>query len=212
MRPILLVGGAPRVRVDAVRDLVAHATGATAVALSERLAAAGARPDLLLARDAAPAPAAQRYVDRAGLETALGGWIAAHPQGVVVLSAAINDYDVAAVERRSGTAWASYASGEKLPSGGDEVLIRLRPAAKLIDQLRPRWGLAGPIVGFKYEAEDTVIAAAEALRQRTGAAVVVANSLCATVQALVDAEGVERIAERSGLVVRLAERLLVLAS
>ena len=38
MRPILLVGGAPRQAVDAVRYLSVRASGATALALRERLA------------------------------------------------------------------------------------------------------------------------------------------------------------------------------
>ncbi|MBA3686631.1 MAG: hypothetical protein H0W72_15525 [Planctomycetes bacterium] len=211
MRPILIVGGAPRVRVDAVRDLIAQGTGATAVALAQRLAAAGIVPDLLLSDDAVPGDA-RRYRDRADLEQALGDWIAGHRNGVVVLSAAINDYEVATIDRRSGASWSRMAPSDKFPSGADEVLIRLQPAAKVVDQLRPRWGLSGPIVAFKFEGRDTVVASAERLRSRVGAALVVANSLCGGVQALVTEQGVEALPDRPALLERLAVAVLALAT
>jgi hypothetical protein len=210
MRPILIVGGAPRVPVDAVRYLAVAATGHTAVALGGRLAAAGHRTvELLLSVDAAAAPA-YRFGDRAELELALSRWVAAHPQGVVVMSAAVNDYEVDSVEARRGGELRALPAGAKLPSGADEAVIRLRPAAKVIDQLR-RWGLAGPIVGFKYESHETVLASAEALRIRVGAALVVANSLCGSVQSLVTASGVEAYPGREALLDALARQLLLLA-
>ena len=70
-RPILLVGGAPRVPVDAIRHLTVAATGATALALAAQLREAGRQADLLLSLDAAPGAAAARYRDRDGLEEAL---------------------------------------------------------------------------------------------------------------------------------------------
>lgn len=211
MRPILIVGGAPRVRVDAVRDLVAQGTGATAVALAQRLGAAGAVPDLLLSDDAVPADA-RRYRDRDDLERALGDWIDGHRSGVVVMSAAINDYEVATIDRRVGATWARMAPSDKLPSGADEVLIHLQPAAKVVDQLRPRWGLDGPIVAFKFEGRDTVVASAERLRTRVCAALVVANSLCGSVLALVSDRGVETVPDRLALLDRLGVAVLALAA
>ena len=74
-----------------------------------------------------------------------------------------------------------------------------------------RFGLRGPIVGFKFESRETVEASAKALRERVGAALVVANSLCGEVQALVDADGIERLPDRDRLLVRLAERVAALA-
>jgi hypothetical protein len=55
------------------------------------------------------------------------------------------------------------------------------------------------------------VAAAESLRQRVGAAVVVANSLCGQRQALIDADGVHDFAQRATLVDRLSVRLEMLA-
>ena len=211
MRPVLIVGGAPRLSVDAVRYMTVRASGTTAVALGARLGRVGVRADLVLGLDAAPAESARRYGDRAALEQALGEWIGSHPDGVVVMSAAINDYVVEAVERVVGTLVHRHKPGDKVPSGADEVVIRLRPATKVIDQLRPRFGLTGPIVGFKYEADATVLASATALLQRTGAALVVANSLSGMVQALVDAHGVSSFSDRESLLDQLALRIAALA-
>ncbi len=210
MRRILLLGGSPRVPVDAVRYLKVAASGDTAVALRDRLASAGVEADLLLAADARPEVRADRYAIRADLEAALKSWIGAHPAGVVVMSAAINDYDVSDVSAVRGGEASAIVRGAKLPSGADEVVIRLRPAAKVIDQLRS-WGLTGPIVAFKYEASGTVIASARSLLRRVGAALVVANSLCGGVQALIDADGERILADRSSLLAALADRLRLLA-
>ena len=136
-RPILIVGGAPRVAVDAIRHLTVSATGATAVTLSQHLRTVGREPHLLLSLDAAPSATAERYRDRDALELALSTWISRHPDGCVVMSAAVNDYRVASVERWEGSDCQKLRAGEKLPSGADEVVIRLRPENKIIDRLRP---------------------------------------------------------------------------
>jgi phosphopantothenoylcysteine synthetase/decarboxylase len=206
MRPVLLVGGAVRVAVDAVRYLSVAASGATALSLHEALHRQGLLSDLLLGIDASPAAAAERFVDRAGLESALQRWISVNPAGVVVMSAAVNDYQVAAVELHHDGQVRTLPPAAKLPSRAESVTIRLTPANKVIDRLRG-WGLAGPIVGFKYEAADTVLASAAALRQRVGAELVVANSLCGQVQALVDGGGIERCSDRAALIAALVARL-----
>jgi phosphopantothenoylcysteine synthetase/decarboxylase len=210
MRPILLVGGAPRVTVDAVRFLSVRASGRTAVHLATALGVAGARADLLLSVDACVADAAERFSDRSGLEEALRRWIARHPDGVMVLSAAVNDYQVARVDVHRGAQVIACIPGAKIPSGADELVIRLRPASKIIDQVRA-WGLRGALVGFKYEDASTVVGSAQALFQRVGAALVVANSLTGTVQALVDGQGVQSYADRGQLLDALTRRLLLLA-
>ena len=97
MRSILLVGGAPRISLDAVRFISVAASGVTAVQLKENLQRRGLAAELLLGLDASPSVVAQRYVDREQLEIALKKWIALNPTGVVVMSAAVNDYSVAHV-------------------------------------------------------------------------------------------------------------------
>jgi len=210
MRPILLVGGAPRLTVDAVRYLSVRATGTTAVSLHSALNAQGIASQLRLSEGAGGSVPARRYVDRADLDVEVRAWIEHHPDGVVVMSAAVNDYRVAAVELALGDDVRAYPPGAKIPSGGDELIIRLRPTDKLIDQLT-HWGLTGPVIGFKYEAKDTVIQAARQLQRRTNAALVVANSLCGSVQTLVDAHGEEACPDRATLIARLTDRLVALA-
>jgi phosphopantothenoylcysteine synthetase/decarboxylase len=185
MRHILLVGGAPRVMVDRVRFLSVAASGATAVALANAVRQAGCSAELLLSADAWQDAGAERYSDRAGLEAGL--------------------------DLHQGGRATRVDPGAKIPSGGDELVIHLRPASKIIDQLRG-WGLAGPIVGFKFEDQETVIASAEALRRRVGAELVVANSLCGSLQALVDRHGHTRYVDRQALLAELARRLQLLAA
>lgn len=209
MRPVLIVGGAPRVPVDAVRHLTVAATGATAVQLAALLQGDGVPVDLLLSVDAVPDDEAARYATRPDLDAAVRAWVADHPDGVIVLSAAINDFDQATVAVVADGREQILAEGAKAPSRGDGLVIRLRPAAKLIDQLTS-WGHRGPLVGFKYEAADSVIASAQALRRRVDAALVVANSLDGSVQALVD-DAVTAFPDRAALVVALAERIAALA-
>jgi phosphopantothenoylcysteine synthetase/decarboxylase len=208
MSGILLVGGAPRVRVDAVRHLTVAASGETVHALHTDLSQRGIACDRLLSVDAARQDTgATRYSDRAALETCVHEWIVAHPTGCVVLSAAVNDYETTVVESRLGSKWETHAPGTKLASGADELVIRLRPVGKLIDRLRQEWGLRGRLVGFKYEDGATVVASAHKLGQRCGADLVVANSLDGHVQALVGAENVRSFSHRASLLIALADQL-----
>lgn len=201
----LLVGGSPRIAVDAVRFLQARGSGATAKRLRELLAGHGIASDLLLSD---PEVDAAVYGDRSELDQAVRSWITAHPNGGIALSAAINDWQVDAVTvERDGVAMA-ITRDDKAPSSATALNVRLVPAPKLIDALRS-WGHTGPLVGFKYEAATTVIGSAQALLRRTGAIAVVANSLTGTVQALVEAQGVQRFSDRSALLVALAERMAI---
>ncbi len=211
MRRILLVGGAPRVAIDAVRFLSVAASGATALRLAADLRAAGLAADLLLSSDAREDALAARFSDRAGLEHGLRAWITGHPDGVVVMSAAVNDYQLDRLELERGGEVSVISPGAKAPSGGEGLVIRLRPAGKVIDQLRG-WGLRGAHVGFKYEGRESVLRSAQALLRRVDAALVVANSLCGSLQALVDAQGVHPQASREALLRTLAQRLIALAA
>ncbi len=204
-RPVLVVGGAPRVAVDAVRSLLVTTTGATARHLSTALAGR-AVVDLLLSEGLMPDLTARRYRDREDLDAVVRAWVGGHHDGVVVMTAAVNDYQVAGLECCRDGHWQALPPGAKLSSGAEEVVIRLRPAAKLIDQL-PAWGHRGPLVACKYQEAEGVIAAAQVLCTRVGAAVVVANSICGRVQALVDADGVRPYPNRAALLEALVTRV-----
>jgi phosphopantothenoylcysteine synthetase/decarboxylase len=214
MVPILIIGGAPRMAVDAVRYLSVHATGNTACRLAARIRSQcpAASVHLLLPEHHGVVGSAHergrmRYADRGDLDAVVAAWVATHSTGIVVCSAAINDYQVAGVESidRPGSLQ-RWPVGSKVPSGAVEVRIVLHPAPKLVDQLT-HWGHRGPLVVFKYEHADTVVAAAHRLRTRVGARLAVANSLCATVQCLIDDAGVQRYRDRAQLEAALADTL-----
>jgi len=201
MRAVLLVGGAPRIPVDAVRFLSVAATGATAGRLQVLLRERGhPGPDLLLSQDAMPGLSAVRYGSRDELEKALRAWVEAHPEGVVVMSAAVNDYQLESVASEHGATRQVHDPREKIPSGADALLLRLVPAGKLIDQLRG-WGLRGAIVGFKLQERATVQAAAR---------VVLGNSIEGDFQALFDAQGERPYATREAVLAALADRIMVM--
>ena len=203
--PVLLVGGAPRVPVDAIRHLVVPATGHTVAALARLLRARTVPCWTLLAVDT-HLEADEGYATREDLEATLQRWIGDHPTTTLVMSAAINDYDTVAVEYRRDGRTVVCPADEKLPSGAEAVVIRLQPASKVIDRLAG-WGHRGRLVAFKYEHAATVIASAARLRERVAADAVVANSLDGTVQALITAEGVDRAANRGELLERLVARI-----
>ena len=206
MRRILITGGAPRVTIDTLRFMSVTASGATAVGLATLLRQRCLGVDLLLSTLAVAERTAERFDQRADLERKLATWIDANPDGVVVMTAAVYDYRLHTVEQVRDGIVTTATPGTKLPSGADELVIRLRPADKLIDRLRGM-GLRGPIIGCKYEAADSVLASAEALRQRVGCAFVIANSLCGQVQAIVDDHGVETAPDRPALVGRWCARV-----
>ena len=121
------------------------------------------------------------------------------------MSAAVSDYRVAGARSCRGGRWENHEAGAKIPSGAEEVAIRLVPDTKLVECLRAR-DFRGPLVVFKYEGRESVVASARALRVRVGAAVAVANSLCHAVQTLVFADGHdEPFSDRASLLERLAE-------
>lgn len=205
---ILLVGGAPRVPIDAIRSLMVTASGATATCLQDILRAGGLTSELLLSVSCQPARDCARFEHRADLDQQVRAWAAAHPKGLIVLSAAVNDYQLRSTTFvRQGHSMQVALDG-KLPSGAEWVQITLEPAPKLVDTLRQEWAFAGRLIAFKFEQRDTVLAAASALRRRIAAELVVANSLCGQIQALVDQRGCWQASDRGALLAELAKRIL----
>lgn len=209
MNRMLIIGGAPKVPVDAVRYLSVHASGGTArrLAAAVRAVRGVEAIDLMLPSEPQEEAGILHYGDRQELDALVAGWVERQPEGIVVCSAAINDYQVAGVESVRDGECQRWPAGSKVPSGADEIRILLRPAPKLVDALRGSWGHAGPLVVFKYEHADTVIESAQRLRTRVGASLAVANSLCGSVQCLVDDAGVHHFPDRAQLERELADTL-----
>ena len=140
------------------------------------------------------------------MDQCIDTYLKTEPSALIVMTAAVNDYEVHTVHAAFAGGEQEYKPGEKIPSGADELSVILRPASKLIDSLSAR-GHKGPLVACKYEAAETVLDAARSLRERVNADVVLANSLCASVQALVDEKTTTSFSSRDAVLSALLQRI-----
>jgi phosphopantothenoylcysteine decarboxylase/phosphopantothenate--cysteine ligase len=173
MRPVLLTAGATRNRVDAIRYLSAHATGRTGVDLAARLARAGRpvhmlgsaeaclRAEVALLRTPLPRPFTHAaFEGTRDLMARMEAHLRAAPDSVLLHSAAVGDYEMAASETG------------KIPSGRERLTLELVPAPKIVDHVRT-WAPGCFLVSFKAAAPGTTlpelerIARAQALRTRS---------------------------------------------
>ncbi len=172
---VLITAGATRNPVDAIRYISAGSTGTTGVLVARAVRGAGLRPYLLASEEAslrdrlADDPVAgETFASTRDLLARMERWVRDNPSGAVVHAAAVGDYEVA-----------RPASG-KIPSGQDELTLRLVRAPKIADHVRG-WGLTGPFVTFKAAAPETtadrLVEIAAAQRARTGSDLVFANVL-----------------------------------
>lgn len=172
---VLITAGATRNPVDAVRVLTANASGRTGVQVGRALAAQGlavhvlGSPEAALRAEAADLPA-EVYGDTHDLMARMRAHVQAHPGVAVVHSAAVGDYELQPDAGGPG----------KIPSGRDEVVLRLRPTPKIADAVRS-WGATGCFVTFKAAPPATsdvsLVQIAQRQRQRTRSDLVFANVL-----------------------------------
>ncbi len=187
MRPVLVTAGATRNPVDAIRYLSAASTGRTGLTVAEGLAERGHWVHVLASEEAALRAAEARSVEVFGstrdLQQRMRTWLLQHPQGLVVHSAAVGDYEV-------------QAARHKLPSQQHELVLRLSPAPKILDALRI-WAPSCRVVSFKAASPetdaDTLVALARRQLERSGSSLVFANVIgrlgaTATLVSLADAE------------------------
>jgi phosphopantothenate-cysteine ligase/phosphopantothenoylcysteine decarboxylase/phosphopantothenate--cysteine ligase len=214
MKPVLLTAGATRNRVDAIRYLSAFASGGTALSLLEALGEGpvhllGSAEALLRARLAvaerrlAGFPewrlTLEEYGGTRDLEGRVRAWVHAHPEGIVVHSAAVGDYEAA-------------PNAFKIPSGQPEIFIRLTPAPKILDQIRV-WAPDCRIVSFKAGAPglspSELIGIARAQLRRTASDLVFANVIGELEQSVVLVEEATEVAyaQRGAAVAALVARL-----
>lgn len=166
---VLVTAGATRNPVDAIRYLSANASGRTGVAIAQAL---DPHHDVLLlgsveANLRAGGLKTEEYGSTRDLMARMEAHLRAHPDAVVVHSAAVGDYEA---EPRA----------TKTPSGQPELVLRLRPAPKILDQVRG-WAPRAFLVSFKAASPeldlDTIEAIARAQLGRTGSDLVFANRL-----------------------------------
>ena len=127
-------------------------------------------------------------------------WVRAHPNGAVIHSAAVGDYGLADAETG------------KLPSGQDQVILRLVPMPKIADRIR-EWGLKGRYVTFKAAppdtADDALVEIARAQRSRTACDLVLANVLGRLDEGVwIVGEAAARFEDRKDAIAALAEAVI----
>jgi phosphopantothenoylcysteine decarboxylase/phosphopantothenate--cysteine ligase len=169
---VLVTSGATREPIDSVRYISNLSSGRTGTAICEALAARGSRVTQLHGVDSARAEGIaqhEMFTDHASLDEMLGRLLADGRYDAVIHAAAVGDFAVT-----------GPVSGTKLPSGG-ELVLRLRPTAKIIDRIRGHAGGLGlTLVGFKLTHDPDPAAqarAAEKLIMRSGADYVVQNDV-----------------------------------
>lgn len=197
-----MTAGATRNPVDAIRYLSANATGSTALALARLLREA--HPVRILGsaeaclRGGGEFPT-EEFGGTRDLMARMERWLRAHPDGVLIHSAAVGDYEV------------PDPTAGKIPSGQPEMVIRLVPAPKIVDHVRA-WAPGCFLVSFKAGrpglTPEELEAIARAQLRRTGSDLVWANALGAlsTVLLVGEAETV-RFADRDAAARALAARV-----
>lgn len=206
MPPALVTAGATRNPVDAIRYLSAGATGTTGIRVARELSAVF--PTTLLGseeaslRAAAFAPEVDREIFGstrdllARMETHLR-----RARGTVLVhSAAVGDYEAEAL-------------ATKIPSGQAELVIRLRPAPKIIDLVRiwdPDLFLCSFKAGSPDWSDDHLEEVARAQLQRTRSNLVFANRIgqLDTSCMLLDELHTTRFVSRELALSELSKRLL----
>lgn len=203
MSAAIVVAGATRNPVDAVRYLSARSSGVTGVQIARALAAAGVEVTLLGSAETllrAPDLMGQEYGSTYDLMERLERLVRANPRAAVVLAAAVGDYAV------------DGASDGKIASGAPVLTLTLRPTPKIADRVRG-WGAVGPFWTFKAAAPGTTLPELEriasAQRARTQSDGVFANTLGALgVDVLLVEHDVRHFAAREDAVQALVASLL----
>lgn len=201
-RPCLVTAGATRNPIDAMRYLAAYSSGRTGVTVAHELAADHAvtllgSPEACLRTTSSLTT--EGFGDTRDLMTRMEEWIRANRGGVVVHAAAVGDYE-------------AEPSPDKISSGLDELVIRLRRAPKIADHVKD-WDPGCTFVTFKAAGPNTdaeqLVAMCRAQLRRTGSDHVFGNVIGAlqTTAVLVDADGSEAFKDRLYALQALAARL-----
>lgn len=169
-RPVLITCGGTRNPIDAIRALSAGSTGTTGIDLARRLAGQGRAVHVLGSLEAslrAPDLPIEVFGSTRDLLARVERWCRAHPDGVVLHSAAVGDYE-------------APADAGKIPSGQAELVLRLTPTPKIVDHIRG-WAPGVFLVSFKAGRpgipSDELEAVARAQAVRTRSDLVFANAL-----------------------------------
>ncbi len=200
MRPVLITAGATRNPVDAMRFLSANSSGRTSAALAEQLPGSCflGSPEAVLR---APSSAlTETYSTTADLMERMRRWILAHPGAVIVHASAVGDYQV------------EEPSSGKLPSGKEELVLRLTRTPKIADHI-VRWDPTCVLVTFKAATPETsgeeLVSICRKQLHRTQSTLVVGNVIgqLGNTTTIVDADGSEAFDDRAAALYALGARL-----
>lgn len=160
--PVLITCGPSFAPLDEVRRITNFATGEIGVVLANALAAAG-RSVVCFRGEAATAPAefapgvdVRPFTTNADLARQLEAF---GPASAVLHAAALGDFEVEFVRDQEG----ELLTERKIPSRAGHLLVGLRPAPKVLPELRA-WFPGARIVGWKYELNGAL---ADALHAAT---------------------------------------------
>jgi phosphopantothenoylcysteine decarboxylase/phosphopantothenate--cysteine ligase len=137
-RRVLVIGGASEEPIDRVRVVTNGGTGETAVQLARAAVLRGAEVELWTGRMLVPVPAAFRRREFRRVEDLLA-MAGDADHDVILVPASLSDY-------------APVPSEGKVPSGRQELVVRMRGLPKVLPALRKR---AKVLVGFKAEVGVT---------------------------------------------------------
>jgi phosphopantothenoylcysteine synthetase/decarboxylase len=175
-RRILVTAGPTWVRIDAVRHIGNLSSGRTGLVIARALSDAGAHVLLLFGPGRTLLTAEDRrrmhveeFITFDELHVAVRRHVGSGGFDAMIHAAAVSDYRP--VSEEVG----------KLPSGERELVLRLRPTPKIVDEVR---GLDSGILLIKFKLEvgrspEELMRIAAESRERSDADLVVANDLSA---------------------------------
>ncbi|MEX0657051.1 MAG: bifunctional phosphopantothenoylcysteine decarboxylase/phosphopantothenate--cysteine ligase CoaBC [Nitrosopumilaceae archaeon] len=168
-RKVLMTAGPTIEYIDPVRVITNQSTGKTGVLLAAELVSAGAKVTLVYGPGREEPPKGARIIR---VDTAKAMFNAVKNElkkkfDVVILAAAVSDYVPEKVEK------------SKIKSTRKQVLIKLKQAPKIIDQIK-KWQKDVFLVGFKAEADiskQELLSQARKRLRESNADLIVANDI-----------------------------------
>jgi len=180
---ILVTAGNTQTPLDRVRCITNIFSGRTGTGIALRAAELGHSVTLLTSH---PELAGDRtglrvhsYRTFNDLETLMAREIASGSYAAIIHAAAVNDYLLVGTFTRRGEEFVDV-SAAKVKGNHEELWLQMRPAPKLVDQVRGEWRFTGKLVKFKLEVNATdaeLLDIAEKSRVHSGADLMVANTL-----------------------------------
>lgn len=152
---ILITSGATREYIDGVRFITNLSTGRTASTIANHLISQGHKITFLHGINSiVPTKTSIKteFTDFKSLEEKLKFLLANNNYDYVIHAAAVSDYTIEEVQ--AGKKSFSVSKSEKLNSGYDSLIIKLKPTYKLLNKIRDfSVNKDVKIIGFKFSAE-----------------------------------------------------------